>query len=81
MSFIFTGSIEEALESQKFYSDYFSTTEGEAAIKTPAPVQKKTVRKKKNEVPQKKKAETSDSDDDVQGMTLTIFIVLYNHRI
>lgn len=59
---IFTDSIEEALQSQKFYSDYFSTTETETVVPTPAPALKIIVRKKKNVA--QKKVETSESEDD-----------------
>lgn len=41
-----TVSLKEALDAEKFYSDYFSTTEGEMRENLPSPA-KKTVRKRK----------------------------------
>lgn len=65
------GSLEDALSTQKYYSDYFSTTEAENIIEeSAAPSQKKVTRKKKKVIPKTmdKTEDNSDSEDDTRGM-------------
>lgn len=60
-----TESFEEALEAEKFYSDYLSTTEGETQPKTsPVPVPKKVVRKKQKKVERKPMSESESEGEE-----------------
>lgn len=78
--FRYAGSLEEALNSQKYYSDYFSTTEAEKemiAAEELASSSKKVVRRKKKifTKPMNKTMENSDSDEaENRGSYFTSFL-------
>lgn len=67
----FTGNLEEALQSQKLFSDYFSSADGEKIVQDPVP--KKIVRKKKKVAPQ---IECNTDESEHEGDQGSIYNIL-----
>lgn len=70
--FCYAGSLEDALSAEKYYSDFFSTTDAEKQIEeAAAPAPKKVMRKTKSKAfkMMDKTGDKSDSEDDNRGMS------------
>lgn len=76
------GSLEEALSAEKYYSDYFSTTEAETKMaKAQEPLTKRVVRKTKKAMGVKVMGKAGDNSDteeeDVRGMYFAFLFVTF----